>query len=360
MTVKNKAGGNYYVIDYLAHFTITAQKVDTSTIELSQTSFEYDGTEKKPTVTVKIGDTVVPAGAYTVTYSDNVNVGTATVIVRSNGTGNYSFGATTATFTITARQAKVTLTLSETSYEYDGAEKKPTVTAKDGDTVIPATEYDVTYKDNVNAGTATVTVTSRAGSAYSFTATATFSITAKAVAADAVKTEISTDAEGKLVLTVTVDGAIVSTQTIDTTKVVDDGQVKVTPSDDGQGNIILSIAPGDKASFSFPAITTTVPAAPAGTKVAKLTPGKKRVTVTWTAITGVDGYQIQYGLTKAKAEAMVEPKTVAGATKAKVVIKKLKKGKKYYFRIRTYKNGADGKPATFSDWSAWKRSKKIK
>ena len=50
------------------------------------------------------------------------------------------------------------------------------------------------------------------------------------------------------------------------------------------------------------------------------------------------------------------PKKFTGATTAKATIKKLKKGKKYYFRIRTFKtvNGTTVR----SDWSAWKRASK--
>lgn len=42
---------------------------------------------------------------------------------------------------------------------YDGTEKKPSVVVKDGEKVIPDSEYSVSYADNINAGTATVTIT---------------------------------------------------------------------------------------------------------------------------------------------------------------------------------------------------------
>lgn len=64
-------------------------EVNTPVIELSQNRFHYDGLLKKPSVTVKHGDTVIPSSEYTVTYENNLNVGTAAVIIKNNAGGNY-------------------------------------------------------------------------------------------------------------------------------------------------------------------------------------------------------------------------------------------------------------------------------
>ncbi|WP_242840453.1 dockerin type I domain-containing protein [Ruminococcus albus] len=71
------------------------------TITLSHTSYTYDGTEKKPTVTANDGTkTLVNGTDFTVSYSNNKNVGTAEVIVT--GIGKYS-GTTSLTFEIVAK-----------------------------------------------------------------------------------------------------------------------------------------------------------------------------------------------------------------------------------------------------------------
>ena len=291
---------------------------------------------------------------YTVHYADNISVGTATITVIDNPGGTYTFNAVSASFAITPKTVNVVVTPSQTSYEYDGTAKEPAVTVMTGDEIIPASEYDVVYSDNVNAGTGKVTVTSKAGNSRSFTANATFTIAAKEVAASAVQTAVTTDAAGKTVLTVTVEGKVVSTQVIDPTKAVDDGQVKITPADDGKGTITLTIAPGASASYSFPAVTKTVTytVKPATPVIGKVSGGKKKLTVNWTAMTGVDGYQIQYGLKKSKVKTV----TVANAAAAKKIVKKLKARKKYWVRICAYKNDATRKPVC-SDWSAWKSVK---
>ena len=69
-----------------------------------------------------------------------------------------------------------TVTVSGGSLTYTGDPLKPNVIVKDGDTVISPEEYDVSYRDNVNAGTATVTVRNKAGGNYTVSGGTTFEI----------------------------------------------------------------------------------------------------------------------------------------------------------------------------------------
>jgi hypothetical protein len=70
--------------------TISPKTVSSPTIILEQTSYFYDGTAKKPTVTVKDGSTTIPAEEYTVSYSNNTEIGTATVTIANKDGGNYT------------------------------------------------------------------------------------------------------------------------------------------------------------------------------------------------------------------------------------------------------------------------------
>ncbi|MBR0273560.1 MAG: hypothetical protein IJQ59_05650 [Bacteroidaceae bacterium] len=94
-----------------AQWSIVAADALTFTINLGSTSLVYNGTEQKPAVTVKDGETTLVEGTdYTLTYANNVNVGTATV--TATGIGNYTgtqtkeFSITQADMTITAPTAK--------------------------------------------------------------------------------------------------------------------------------------------------------------------------------------------------------------------------------------------------------------
>jgi hypothetical protein len=52
------------------------------------------------------------------------------------------------------------------SVTYSGSAQEPTVTVKDGETIIPVEEYEVSYSNNTDAGTATATVINRNGGSY--------------------------------------------------------------------------------------------------------------------------------------------------------------------------------------------------
>lgn len=87
-----------------------------------------------------------------------------------------------------------------------------------------------------------------------------------------------------------------------------------------------------------------------GTKLSKVTVKKLTATVTWKKNTKGNGYQIQYSTDK-KFKKGVKTVNIKKNKTVKATIKKLKKGKTYYFRIRTMKDGA---------FSAWSGAKKVK
>ncbi len=81
--------------------TVAPMTVSAPTIILSNTSFVYDGEPKEPTLTVKVGSTVIPDKEYSVTYTNNIEVGTATVTITDKEGGNYDVSGFT-TFAITS------------------------------------------------------------------------------------------------------------------------------------------------------------------------------------------------------------------------------------------------------------------
>ena len=72
--------------------------------------------------------------------------------------------------------AEPTIIYTPEENTYSGDEITPAVTVKDGDVVIDASEYTVTYKENINAGTATITVTDNEGGNYTVSGEITFVI----------------------------------------------------------------------------------------------------------------------------------------------------------------------------------------
>ena len=80
---------------------------------------------------------------------------------------------------------------------------------------------------------------------------------------------------------------------------------------------------------------------------------KKKMVISWKWKTGVPGFQLQYAWNK-KFTKKKKTKNV-GKYKSSATIKGLKKGKKYYVRVRAYKKGG-GKKA----YGKWSNVKKVK
>ena len=132
-------------------------------IELSTPSrgYTYDGTEKRPEVTVSLGGSNLLAGRdYTVSYKENINAGTDTASVVVTGTGDYK-GEKEEKFSI----AKARLTIRATDMtvycgdptpgKEEGAEKFGyTVSGlAAGDTLNPEPTFTCVIENTQSAGT---------------------------------------------------------------------------------------------------------------------------------------------------------------------------------------------------------------
>ena len=136
----------------------------------------YDGSEKKPAVEVKYGETTLAAADYTVSYSNNVNAGvnTASVTVTSNDNSSYKFTAT-KNFTIAQAPISGAMIANIPSVTYDTKAHTPEVTVTfNGSPLEAGKDYDVAYTNNITAGTATVTVTGKGN--FTGTASKNFAI----------------------------------------------------------------------------------------------------------------------------------------------------------------------------------------
>ena len=150
----------------------------------------YSGSELKPSVKVyynwdNMFSVQLKEGSdYNVTYFDNINAGTATAIVT--GIGAYS-GTKNVTFTIEPKKiSSPTFDGLKPEYTYTGQKVEPEFALMDGETVIPSSEYEVSYSDNTEVGTATITITDATGGNYDINCKAEFDI----VKADPVISEL--------------------------------------------------------------------------------------------------------------------------------------------------------------------------
>ena len=138
-----------------------------SDVILSEDTVKYTGKEAVVAVTVRSvgadGKTAVLTEGtdYTISYENNTQPGNAVVTVR--GKGNYT-GTVAKTFVITddAAASYAVMRVENTdSIVYDGLPKEPGVYIDiDGKVYKEGVDYKLTYKNNINAGTAYVTVSS--------------------------------------------------------------------------------------------------------------------------------------------------------------------------------------------------------
>ncbi|UKK49629.1 hypothetical protein L6475_06785 [Prevotella sp. E9-3] len=116
MTVMAKESADNFTGTATAQYSIVAADANLFNITLGTSTFTFNGTELKPTVTVKDGEaTLVENTDYTLAFTNNVNVGTATV--TATGIGNYS-GTKTATYTIIKADITPTAPTAQTGLVY--------------------------------------------------------------------------------------------------------------------------------------------------------------------------------------------------------------------------------------------------
>ena len=317
-------------------------------VSLSSSSYTYDGSAKKPGVTVTDANGAkIASSNYSVAYSNNVKKGTATVTVTFKG--NYS-GTVKKTFEI--NPAKVSnVKLSSTSYTYNGKTKTPSVTVKDskGRKLKNGTDYTVKYSSGrKNVGRYAVKVTFKGN--YSGTVKKTFKINPAKVSNVKLSSTSYTYNGKTKTPSVTVkdskgrklkNGTDYTVKYSSGRKNVGRYAVKVT----FKGNYT-----GSKTVYYY--------IVPKSTSISRVSALRKGFKLSWKKQkTQTTGYQIQYSTSKkfkkAKAVNVSKNKTTSK------YIKKLSSKKKYYVRVRTYKKvKINGK--TKKVYSSWSKTKTVK
>lgn len=282
----------------------------------------YDGTEHSVNVNMFSDMFKIEEGTdYQVTYDgDRVNAGTVKVTVT--GIGKYS-GTTTGEMVINpvnVMNPQVSDALAADKYQYDGKEKKPgMVMSYQGMSLKEGKDYTLSYSNNVQPGTATVTVTGIGN--YTGTLYRTFIIEGK-------PSELAINTPKPSPGTVTKPTAKPSS----TTKVMPKPTAKPTPKPKPKAKAVKAPANTSRLSVRSKA--------------------KGKATVSWKAVKGITSYQVQYSNYKN----MKKAKTVNVKSRSKsTTLKKLKRKKKCYVRIRTVKKV--GKKNYYSKWSKIKSVK---
>ncbi len=294
---------------------------------------------------------------FTVSYENNINVGTATVVI--SGIGDY-IGLYSKKFTITpASISKATVTNVGDKTYTGGAIKQAPIVRVLGRILSEGRDYTLGYSNNIATGKATLKISGKGN--YKGSISKTFYIHPKKVEGITVKKATPTSitlnwkktpsGTGYAVVCATSkNGKYKTVALIDSRSTTSFTHKKLSKNKTYYYKVIAykTVDAVKKTSVASEIIT-----AKTATATPKITyyknSSKKAAKIKWGKVSGASGYQVYMKVSGGKY------KRVYSGKKLYYTTKKLKKGKTYYFKVRTYKTS--DKIKAYSSYSSVKKVK---
>ena len=335
--------GKYKGVLY-AQFTISKENINAFTVKASFTQTYYNGKAQQPTVTVKELD---EGTDYKVEGKAITEPGTGTVTVSGI---NSCYGSKQLSFKVVKHKiTEKDISLQKTDYVYNGNSRKPKVYITG---LVEGEDFTVSYSSNKNPGIAKVVVKGK--NYYDGEKTLKFKIhpgevSLKSASSYTSKIKLgwseSKRAEGYEIRLYKSSEWVKVKTTANTS-------ASVTGLKSGTQyklRLYAYVNSDGKTVYSDPIEITTSTTGPKPTKISSLRAGKKAFTLKWKK-KKCTGYEIEYSTSSSFKKA--KKLTVKSRSTVSRQVKKLKKGKKYYVRVRTY-NSTNGKKI-YGTWSAKK------
>lgn len=129
----------------------------------------------------------------------------------------------------------------------------------------------------------------------------------------------------------------------------------------GTGRAVITVTAAETKTYKKKIVKITIDVEPGKQMVKSIKVKNRKLTVKWKKDNRADGYQLQYSQDK-KFKKKVSSQTIKNRKTISKTTPKLKKGKTYYVRVRSYKNiKVNGKTKKlYGSWSKVKKSGKIK
>ena len=257
--------------------------------------------------------------------------------------------------------ANATLALPQSAYTYTGKPLSPPITVTYGGKALSlGKDYAIVYTDNINAGTAKVTLTGAGG--YQGSITKTFTIRKAGQPISGTKA-YQKPYGGKPFL-------------LDAARTAGDGALSYSSSDPkvasvsqkgkitikGTGAATITVTAKETANYAPQTFQVEVRVSPKKPTLSTLKPkGGRRLAISWKKDTRATGYEVWCSTSKSFKKGL-KKNNVKGNKVTSCQFSKLKAGKKYYVRLRSYKTvKANGKTIVLrSKWSSIRQSKKIR
>lgn len=323
---------------------VTALNEANTVISISEQNYVYDGTPKKPTVSVYYNGILLSENVdYSLKYDDFVVAGTAKVTVT--GINSYT-GSVTKVYTIkpiTFNSKNLSVTFDKTSLVYyDSAVHPVMYVSFNGQLLVQDVDYKVTYSKNNAPGRATVKITGIGNFAGSVSKT--FIISPQKVNSVSIAKNSAT------------------TATVSWGKVDKVSGYEILKYDANKNSFVHAVyASADSISYKFTKLqnsalhsyvvkayktidgdkyfgeqsdAVSVFIKPAKAQLTSVTMKNSTLNVEWKKL-DCTGYEIIY-TTDSKFKKGLKTVKIKNSNKTKKAIKKLKKGKKYYVKVRAY------------------------
>ena len=323
---------------------VTALNDANTVISISEQNYVYDGTPKTPAVSVYYNGILLSENVdYSLTYSDFVVAGTAKVTVT--GINTYT-GSVTKEYTIkpiTFNSKNLSVTFDKTSLVYYGSAVHPVMYVSfNGQPLVQDVDYKVTYSKNNAPGRATVKITGIGNFAGSVSKT--FIISPQKVNSVSIAKNSAT------------------TATVSWGKVDKVSGYEILKYDVNKNSFVHAVyASADSTSYQFTKLqnsalhsyivkayktidgdkyfgeqsdAVSVFIKPAKAQLTSVTLKNSTLNVEWKKL-DCTGYEIIY-TTDRKFKKGLKTVKIKNSNTTKKAIKKLKKGKKYYVKVRAY------------------------
>ena len=323
---------------------VTALNDANTVISISEQNYVYDGTPKTPAVSVYYNGILLSENVdYSLTYSDFVVAGTAKVTVT--GINSYT-GSVTKEYTIkpiTFNSKNLSVTFDKTSLVYyDSAVHPVMYVSFNGQPLVQDVDYKVTYSKNNAPGRATVKITGIGNFAGSVSKT--FIILPQKVNSVSIAKNSAT------------------TATVSWGKVDKVSGYEILKYDVNKNSFVHAVyASADSTSYQFTKLqnsalhsyivkayktidgdkyfgeqsdAVSVFIKPAKAQLTSVTLKNSTLNVEWKKL-DCTGYEIIY-TTDRKFKKGLKTVKIKNSNTTKKAIKKLKKGKKYYVKVRAY------------------------
>lgn len=322
---------------------VTALNDANTVISFSEQNYVYDGTPKHPTVSVYCNGILLSENDYSLNYFDNVIAGTAKVTVTGKNSYNGSVTKEYIIKPITLNSKDLYVSFDKTSLVYNGSAVHPVMYVSfKGQLLMQDVDYKVSYSKNDAPGRATVKITGIGNFAGSVSKT--FIILPQKVNSVSIAKKSAT------------------TATVSWGKVDKVSGYEILKYDANKNGFVHAVfASADSTSYQFTKLqnsalhsyvvkayktidgdkyfgeqsdAVSVFIKPAKAQLTSVTLKNSTLNVEWKKL-DCTGYEIIY-TTDSKFKKGLKTIKIKNSNTTKKAIKKLKKGKKYYVKVRAY------------------------